>query len=330
MAALKSAGRGTALWWTILLSISTIGLRAETIIEAIAEQSFYSFEHGGATDFSGLTWAGGSDFYSVSDKTRGIFPLQISIEPSSGRILSTTVGAMLPVKTRLGDFEGIAFVAESRRIYLSPERGSGIVAFSLAMGSASPVSLPRIFQRARENKGIESLTFNATVGNFWIANEEALQGDGPLSGAQQGTTVRLQKFDRQIKPLAQFAYCTERSGIRLYGAGTGVSDLALLPNGELLVLERVAGFAGLSPKIFRAETRGATDVSEIPKLDGAAFKPAAKKLLFERATITINFEGIALGPELRDGWRSLLLISDSGGGTTHYLMPLRVRWSADK
>lgn len=313
-----------------ILLASTLALHAETIIEAVADQAFFSFEYERATDFSGLTWAGGSDFYTVSDKTRGIFPLRISLEPASGRILGAAFGAMLPVKTKLSDFEGLAFVPEMRRVYVSAERGNGIVGFDLATGATVPVAVPKIFARARDNKSLESLAFNATVGNFWTANEEALQGDGPVSGPGQGTTVRLQKFDRRFKPLAQFAYCTERSGIRIAGAGTGVSDLALLPNGELLALERVAGFTGLAAKIFRVDTRGATDVSEIWKLDGADFKPAAKKLLFERATLTVNFEGIALGPELHDGWRSLLLISDSGGGTTHYLMPLRIRWGTEK
>jgi len=312
------------------LSLASLAVRAETTIEDVAGQAFFSFEYERATDFSGITWAGGSDYYAVSDKVKGIFPLRISIEPSSGRILDAEFRPMLPVKTKLADFEGIAFVPKTRRLYVSAEAGNGIFGFDIARGVTFPVAVPPVFEHARNNKSLESLTFDATVGNFWTANEEALQGDGPVSGPERGTMVRLQKLDRRFKPVAQFAYCTECSGIRLYGGGTGVSDLALLPNGELLVLERVAGFLGISAEIFRAETRGVTDVSRIPRLDGADFKPAAKKLLFQRATLTNNFEGIALGPKLTSGWRSLILIADSGGGTTHYLMPLRIRMEAVK
>ena len=132
-----------------------------------------------------------------------------------------------------------------------------------------------------------------------------------------------------------------RDVYKLGVAATSVSDrgmsvpagrylvTALLPNGELLVLERVVGTFGLSAKIFRAERRGASDIAKIRALEGADYKPAGKTLLFSRATLTNNFEGIALGPKLADGWRSLILIADSGGGTTHFLMPLRIRWSAE-
>ena len=83
-------------------------------------------------------------------------------------------------------------------------------------------------------------------------------------------------------------------------------------------------------KIFRADTTAATDVSRIPRLDGAEYTPAAKALVFSKATLAVNFEGIALGPALASGWRSLILIADSGGGSTHHLMPLRIRWTAEK
>lgn len=299
---------------------------AATEIEGVPGQTNFSFEYRVATDFSGLTWAGGSDYFTVSDKVRAIFPMSITLEPASGKILSASIGAAVPVKTKLADFEGVAFVPGMRRLYVSCETGDGIFGFDLKKRAVIPVAVPPIFSQARNNKSLESLTYDSVVGNFWTANEEALKCDGPLSGSERGTVVRLQKFDANFRPLAQFAYVTEPSVFRAHGGGTGVSDLALLPNGELLVLERVVGLLGLSVKIFRAELRGASDVSKVPALEGADYKPAAKTLLFSRTTITDNFEGIALGPMLADGWRSLILIADSGGGTTHFLMPLRIRW----
>ena len=301
---------------------------AETIIEGIPEQPFFSFEYHGATDFSGLTWAGGSDWFTVSDKVRAIFPMSIVLDPTSGKILNASIGTAIPVKTKLADFEGVAFVPDKRQVFVSTETGNGIFGFDLGKRTVISVAVPPIFSQARNNKSLESLTFNATAGNFWTANEEALKCDGPMSGPERGTVVRLQRFDGRFRPTGQFAYVTETSAFRAHGGGTGVSDLALLPNGELLVLERVVGMFGLSAKIFRAELRGASDVSMIPGLEGADYRSARKTLLFSRATLSNNFEGIALGPDLGDGWRSLILVADSGGGTTHYLMPLRIRWSA--
>ena len=312
----------------LLFALSCVAL-AGTEIEGVADQQFFSFEYSAATDFSGLTWAGGSDYFTVSDKVRAIFPMKIALDPSSGKILNASIGTAMPVKTKLADFEGIAFVPDTRRLYVSTETGNGIFGFDLRKRTVMPVAVPPIFSQARNNKSLESLTYDSTVGNFWTANEEALKCDGPLSGGERGTVVRLQRFDARFRPLGQFAYATETSVFRAHGGGTGVSDLALLPNGELLVLERVVGAFGLSVKIFRAELRGAADISKVPALEGAEYRPAGKTLIFSRATISNNFEGIALGPKLADGWRSLILIADSGGGTTHYLMPLRIRWTAE-
>ncbi|MCX6982449.1 MAG: esterase-like activity of phytase family protein [Verrucomicrobia bacterium] len=311
----------------LLLAISCAAL-AETEIEGVRDQQTFSFEYRGATDFSGLTWAGGNDWFTVSDKVRAIFPMSIALDPASGKILGASIGTPVPVKTKLADFEGIAFVPGKQRVYVSCETGDGIFGFDLKKRTVIPVAVPPIFSKARNNKSLESLTYDSTIGNFWTANEEALKCDGPMSRSERGTVVRLQRFDGTFRASGQFAYVTEPSTFRTHGGGTGVSDLALLPNGELLVLERVVGTFGLSVKIFRAELRGATDISKVPALEGAEYKPAAKTLLFSRATLTNNFEGIALGPQLADGWRSLILNADSGGGTTHLLIPLRIRWNA--
>jgi len=311
----------------LLLAISCAAL-AETEIEGVRDQQTFSFEYRGATDFSGLTWAGGNDWFTVSDKVRAIFPMSIALDPASGKIIGASIGTPVPVKTKLADFEGIAFVPGKQRAYVSCETGDGIFGFDLKKRTVIPVAVPPIFSKARNNKSLESLTYDSTVGNFWTANEEALKCDGPMSGSERGTVVRLQRFDGAFRPTGQFAYVTEPSTYRAHGGGTGVSDLALLPNGELLVLERVVGTFGLSVKIFRTELGGATDISEVPALEGGEYKPAAKTLIFSRATLTNNFEGIALGPQLADGWRSLVLIADSGGGTTHLLIPLRIRWNA--
>jgi hypothetical protein len=325
-----SLARAARTFFALRLVAASYFAIGGTVIEEIPGQPFFPFEYRDATDFSGLTWVGGAEFFAVSDKVKAVFPMSIAIDPSSGRVLSVALGARMPLKTKAGDFEGIAFVPDKRRLYISAEDGNSILGFDLRSRSVLPVAVPLAFSRARRNKGLESLTFESKVGNFWTANEEALAGDGASSDSAQGTVVRLQRFDRNFRPAGQFAYRTEPSALRVESAGTGVSDLALLPNGELLVLERVVGLFGLSIKIFRADVRSATDVAAIPKLEGAEYVPAAKTLIFSKATLTANFEGIALGPALESGWRSLILIADSGGGTTHHLMPLRIRWDAEE
>jgi hypothetical protein len=45
--------------------------------------------------------------------------------------------------------------------------------------------------------------------------------------------------------------------------------------------------------------------------------------LLSRSTRTTNYEGIALGPVLQDGSRSLILIADSGSGDVHSFLALK-------
>ncbi|MEI7775093.1 MAG: esterase-like activity of phytase family protein, partial [Verrucomicrobiota bacterium] len=97
-----------------------------------------------------------------------------------------------------------------------------------------------------------------------------------------------------------------------------------LPDGGLLTLERVLTSAGRVAKIYKVDFVGGTDTSKIQKLEGAMFTPLKKTLLYERHTFTANYEGITLGPKLIGGWRSLILIADSGGASKHTLMPLRI------
>lgn len=294
----------------------------QTSIEAVPGQERVVVEYEKATDFSGLAWVSGRDFYAVSNRAKAIFPLQIDIEPATGKIGKAQFGAPVTVKTSYDDLEGIAWVPAQQRVYLSSETAHGIVGFDPVKHATFAATVPSIFRQARRNLSLESLTFGAEA--FWTANEDTLACDGPESSAASGGLVRLQKMDAQFKPLAQYAYRTEKSLFRAGGGGTGVTDLCALPNGELLVLERVVGL-GLSARIFLIDPTGATDTSKLPSLTGGNVKPVAKTLLFERFTAATNYEGLALGPELADGWRSLILIADSNGETKHSFMPLRIR-----
>ena len=292
---------------------------SETKIEPVMGQQSVTMDYDKATDFSGITWISGESYLAVSNKENGIFAIRLKVDPGTGRVLDYKFGERLPVKTKLGDMEGIAFLPEQKRIYISAETGNGIVGFDMRGDATFGVEVPGVYARARPNKSLESLTFGA--GALWTANEGALDGDGPLSG-KEGTLVRLQKFDASFRATTQFAYRTDPCSAA--GGGTGVSDLLALPSGALLALERVVTSIGLVAKIYQVDFAGATDTAGIQRLEGAVFTPVKKKLLYERHTLATNYEGITLGPVLAGGWRSLLLIADSGGAKKHSLMPLRI------
>ena len=295
---------------------------AGTKIEPVMGQQTLVVDYDKATDISGITWVAGESFMTVSNKQNGIFPLNLRIDPNTGKLLEGKFGEKISVQSNLNDFEGIAYLPEFKRLYISAEGGNGIVGFDMQGDATFAVEVPNVFMRARPNKSLESLTFGA--GALWTANEGALDGDGKPSGKGLGTIVRLQKFDTSFRAGVQFAYRTEPGPAGAQEAVTGVSDMLALPDGGLLTLERVLTSAGLVAKIYKVDIAGATDTSKIQKLEGVMFTPAKKTLLYERHTFTTNYEGITLGPKLTGGWRSLILIADSGGAFKHTLMPLRI------
>ena len=300
--------------------------RAQPVIERVEGQDSFALESDAVSDLSGIAWTGGDSFFAVSDKEKILVPLTLKIDAATGRIAGGEVGEPVPVPADARDFEGLAYVAATKTFYISAESSGAVLRFRPGEPRAVRLAVPPIFAQARKNLGLESMTWNDTAQQFWIANEEALVPDGPVADAHAGSLVRLQRFDAKFRPVAQFAWRTAPATFRFHGAGSGVSDLCVLPDGGLIVLERGFGSAGLHLRLWLADFQNATDTTRVASLAGAAdCIPARKILLFERATGFTNFEGLTLGPRLADGTRSLLVIADSNGGTTHTFLPLKIR-----
>ncbi|HSG38422.1 MAG TPA: esterase-like activity of phytase family protein, partial [Thermoanaerobaculia bacterium] len=153
---------------------------------------------------------------------------------------------------------------------------------------------------------------------LWTANERPLQQDAP-DDKTRPSPVRLLRYQRQgegFVPAAQFVYEVdpiERPGRRFNTRG--LVDLLPLPGGDLLALEReFVELRGLEIQIFRVSLDGATDVSGLDSLAGKSYTPVRKTLLFDFGSIGFvpdNIEGMAFGPDLPDGSRTLVLVSDN-------------------
>jgi hypothetical protein len=322
----KSRRSGTAL--ALLLAFLRCAVPASGQVEIRrADQPAFTIESAEVADLSGLTWIEGNRFAAVSDKRKIVQYLTLEIDPATGRITAGELGKVVPVTGTASDFEAIAWVASEKAFYLAAERPGAIL--RVASG-ATRMPVPPSLAGARMNLGLESLTWNGVAKQFWIANEEALQRDGPVSSAETGTLVRLQKLNSRFRPLAQYAWRTEPASFRYHGAGSGVSDLCLLPGGQLIVLERGFGLGGLQLRLFLADFRGATEVSKIAALPADEVVPARKIPLYHEATGFTNFEGLALGPELTDGRRSLIVVADSNGTSTHTFRALTIRGASEK
>ncbi|HET6409775.1 MAG TPA: esterase-like activity of phytase family protein [Chthoniobacteraceae bacterium] len=158
---------------------------------------------------------------------------------------------------------------------------------------------------------------------MWIANEQALEHESHTANSNEGSLIRLQRFDDgSLAPAGQWAYQTDPFH--------GAPDLVALPNGRLLVLERAFSFGSSGThhnRIYLVDFSNATDTSGIADLDDGGFVLTSKTLLWDQdmgTTSTHNFEGIALGPSLGSDSYSLLLIADNNTGSTQHLYALQL------
>jgi hypothetical protein len=289
---------------------------------------------------SGLTFAGGTQYYAINDSGALLHPMTIVVDPGSGAISSHSFGSTVAL---IGiDTEGVAWDPSSAGVWVSDEWGATIKRFSTNGAHQASVTVPNVYASYRSNFSFEALSMRGDSLELWTANEEALYNasagvdDGSLSTTSAGSVVRLQRFTRLSVHDAwsadgQWAFRTDSiSGIPAFGSGSelsGVVDLCVLPDGTVLVLERELGgsfIPGFRSRIYEIDTGAATDVSAIASLSGATYTLVTKTLRWGQDFATDNYEGLCLGPRLNDGSVSLLMISDGDGGADDSLYALKL------
>jgi hypothetical protein len=274
----------------------------------------------GNAELSGITWAGGARYLAVDDGRSRLFPLDVTIDEATGKIVRVVAGEFVSLKGAR-DIEGIAWRSAQHSVIVTDETAHELREYDPVSGELKrSFPPPALFHdRIRQNRGFEGVAISPDGKSVWTVNEGPLRYDGDSAGALQGAWVRLQRFDAALVPNGQWAYRTE-PGIGF----VGVVDLMVAPAGELLVLERALTGGGFSARIFFAGLARATDIAGIERLrDRDDFRPARKEKLWERTGGFQNFEGIALGPELAGGARLVLLVSDGGDQRPPTLLPLR-------
>lgn len=287
------------------------------------------------TSLSGITWAGGSRYYAVADEETtgevGLYSMDVELASNGLSIVSCRIDSVTNRTALAGtrDLEDVAFDAANGTVWAADETRCTVKEYSISDGSVlRTLELPEILCKHRPNLGLESLALSADGRTLWTCTEESLACDGPRSSSATGTTVRLLKFTRNtardgFSHASTFRYTTDawhQSGNYKGQARRGVSGLCALPDGTLLVLERELSF-GSSNKFAAACTAFLSYTIYL-------FKPEQgrkKKLVSGGGSVFTfgNFEGICLGPDLANGGRSVLLVSDAGDGVSQpFVLPL--------
>lgn len=303
---------------------------AVTLVDPMQGSVLLAAGGAGAGELSGLSYVGTGEYLAVSDSGGVLFEIDIDLDLSTGEIDSASVVGSTALAAGT-DLEGLVHLPLGGRVLASDETGPAIREYQLSDGAVlDTLPLPAIYSQIRSNFSLESLALYVAPlpvdDALYTANEEALLVDGPLSSNVTGSVVRIQRFDSARLPAGQWAYVSDPypGNPFLNAERSGVSELLALPTGELLAMERSFSSLLFRTRIYQVDFSGATDITSLPALDGATYTPVGKTLLWERSGTLENFEGMALGPELAGGDRSLLLVSDNGGGSAQVLYPLRV------
>lgn len=301
----------------------------------------------GTGNYSGITSLGNNRYAVVSDKeiTDGFFTFLIDQNATTGTVESVylesfkgnsspKVSAATGISVR--DCEGIAYFAPAGTVFIAGEGDQKILEYNMeGQPTGRELTVPKIFGLGNivPNYGFESLAYCPATHRFWTTTESTLLKDGNAAGPMhpgEQNLLRLQSFRDDLLPIAQYAYRMDRGKADDFGKiyVYGVSEIATLPDGRLLVMEREADISNgylssqCTCKIFMVNPQESWMIdssTDLQKLDPNKFM--TKRLI---ATFTThmtpfkqnfaNYEGMCLGRQLNDGRQTLLLISDSQGG----------------
>lgn len=276
-----------------------------------------------AGNYSGITPIGNDRYAVVSDKsaTDGFFIFHIAIDSLTGRINSIRNEGFRSTGSRNRDQEGIAYLPERNTLFISGEADNRILEYTLTDSTTTYTSrrldVPAIFASADTRYGFESLTYNACTHRFWTTTESTLPQDGPQATPANKAVnrLRLQSFDDRLKPAEQYFYemdppeATKQPG----QYAMGVSELCARDDGSIIVLEREFYVAKsklgsfVRCKLYLVCPQDARQGTLLAKRLLASFRTCLT--LFDHGIA--NYEGMCLGPRLKDGRQVLILVSDS-------------------
>lgn len=262
----------------------------------------------------------------------------VLLKGTNGESLS---GSLNAVSLKPGTKESLALDSEGLRLFdaktwiLSDEYGPAIHLFGHDGTRTERWELPRAFRLCATpdepdavgtypNRGMEGLAVSSDGKQFIGAMQGPLVQDGVVEGdkclglftrwlAMNSDTAGRDRFHSQwVYPL------TDES--------TGVSEVLAVDSNRYLVLERDSrsGLEAKYKRIYLADSKGATDVTAIPRLGRtelpAEVKPVAKTLLIDLLderfglggeTVAEKPEGLCWGPSLPDGRRLLYVCVDN-------------------
>jgi hypothetical protein len=249
------------------------------------------------------------------------------------------------------DFEGISLTTLGDVLISSegPYRGSSpanpeFLRFSRTGEFLEQFALPAKFlppvkdqieklSGARDNKSLEALSTTIDGKTIFVGMEEALYQDGEMSTVTYASTSRIILY-KDSRPVKEIAYKLDKidsdkaagkesdKEVDLSRPDTGLTDIAAIDDSNFFSLERsYIPFSNTTViRIFKCTISDkTTDVSEISSLKNATYTVVDKELVADLSDYLPqmnphqldNIEGIAFGPTLTNGNRTIIVVSDN-------------------
>lgn len=268
-------------------------------------------------EFGGLSAlrmdADGAHFLALSDKGRWF---RGRIVYRDGRPTGLAEVVTAPVLgpdgrplARRGWYDTESLAADGSTLYVGIERVHEIVRFDYGRGGLAargqPIAIPREIKTLPANKGIEGLVFvpsgRPLAGTLIAFSERGLDADGNIKGFLIGGRT-------------PGAFTVKRSN------DYDVSDAALLPGGDLLILERKFSWAaGVAIRIRRLALE---NIQPDAVVDGPALVEADMGFEID------NMEGLGVHRS-RDGEIVLTLVSDDNFSPVQRTLLLQFRLAGE-
>ena len=332
----------------VLVAVAPAQAAPQTELEFLGQQTFPTATQFQGTVFGGLSSIAYDErrgvFYVLSDDQVGARFYTLRIGVSAGapavQILAVTTlrdAAGQPFASFSLDPEGLALTKDDTLVLTSEGFATRLIdpwvrEFGLDGRQLGALPVPSAFlpnagatRGVRQNLGFESAA-TAPNGRFlFTGTEAALVQDGPPATVGAGSPARILRYNLQRRVLdRQYVYWTdpiaEPPVPATQFAVNGLVELLPLNNQFLLAMERSfsvgAPGTGNTIKLYDVALPGADDVNGFDSLALllGGIQPVAKTLLLDLDVLGIpldNVEGMAFGPDLPDGRRSLILVSDN-------------------
>jgi hypothetical protein len=298
------------------------------------------FEHQEIGGLSGIDF-NGENYVLVSDHSTNpvIFKSKIVIENHEIKDVQIVKATTISCDSILSfDTESIRFLDKNNAYLIVGEgnidKGHHPVIFEINQDGecTRTYQLPKFFQAGenggpRNNRVFEGLSLNHDNSGFWVINELPLKRDGTRPKLfDTNSPLRLTHYlFNEDQPNLQLSYDLERI-IRLpllpFGIN-GATEILQIDERHLLILERAysAGHKSRSNriKIFLVDISNRKNLLNVESLKNHKMHNLSKTLIFDSGKIRKQFkykfidniEGMSLGPELENGNKSLILVSDN-------------------